>query len=630
MNPASEAAFFDPFYKCLPVPIVILKPSAEDLRIVYTNPAFLQRTGISRDLTGSVFREVMIEDLGADGTYLENMDARSGLMFPQDFRIAPRMGQELPFIGFFLNRVDAALEGDFVCGIFDSGSQTSPGAQREHEKILSLLGQIEELTQFGTWEIDLATLQLKWSEGMFRITGYRPDEIELTKENGFAILHPDDRHPISVMIERAKADRQGIYAPLRLITKDGSIRHIISRGMVICENNEPIRLFGVSQDVTEQVLNHKVVEDIRTHYQTLVQSVDGIFWEADAASFRFSYISPQVERILGYTPEEWIGDPEFWQKHIVPEDRDDAIQYCHVESTAGRDHQFEYRMFARDGSVVWMQDIVSVTMENGRATKLRGLMVNISDKKAAELRQQQLYEELDARALELTASNRELEQFAYIASHDLQEPLRMVTSFLTQLERKYNNLLDDKGRQYIHYAVDGAARMRQIILDLLEFSRVGRIDVPEETVDLNALMEEIRELFSDQLAESNGQFLYEPMPTIVALRASLLQVLQNLVSNALKYHSPDRPPVVQLAVNRDGRFWHFTVADNGIGIEQEYFEKIFVIFQRLHPKHEYSGSGIGLAICKKIADNLGGKIHIASEPGKGSTFHFLLPVRKLP
>lgn len=229
---------------------------------------------------------------------------------------------------------------------------------------------------------------------------------------------------------------------------------------------------------------------------------------------------------------------------------------------------------------------------------------------------------------ELALSNSELEQFAFVASHDLQEPLRMITSFLAQIEKKYQDILDEKGKKYIYFARDGAKRMRHIILDLLEFSRVGRSDEDKENVDVGSLLEEIMTLNHKVIKEKGALIKWDEgnFPVVYTFKSPLRLVFQNLIGNGLKYQNDGTVPRINITFDEsDETEWHFIVSDNGIGIEREYFEKIFVIFQRLHYKNEFSGTGVGLAICKKIIENLGGKIWVVSEFGKGSDFHFSLP-----
>jgi light-regulated signal transduction histidine kinase (bacteriophytochrome) len=235
---------------------------------------------------------------------------------------------------------------------------------------------------------------------------------------------------------------------------------------------------------------------------------------------------------------------------------------------------------------------------------------------------------LEIRAQELSNSNKELEQFAYVASHDLQEPLRMVNNFLTQLEKKYADQLDDKAKQYIYFAVDGAKRMRTIILDILEFSRIGKYDEPMKLVDLNQVVDEVCKVLNNTITEKNAEIEYDNLPFLNTYQIPVQQVFMNLIGNSLKYCKLDVNPRIKITCTESDEFWKLAVSDNGIGIEEEYFDKVFEIFQRLHSKGEYSGTGVGLAIVKKTIENLGGEIWLESKIDVGTTFYFTLPKNK--
>ncbi|HET7896466.1 MAG TPA: ATP-binding protein, partial [Flavisolibacter sp.] len=211
----------------------------------------------------------------------------------------------------------------------------------------------------------------------------------------------------------------------------------------------------------------------------------------------------------------------------------------------------------------------------------------------------------------------------YVASHDLQEPLRMVTSFLGLLQKKHAGEFDETSKKYIHFAVDGAERMKGLIQDLLQYSRLDAAAEKFTPVDGNHLLQEVLHLFAASIAETGAVVRYEALPVVWGNKTQLLQLFQNLVGNALKYRS-EKQPLITVHCREEDRRWLFAVSDNGIGIDPKYFQKIFVIFQRLHNKSEYSGSGIGLAICKKIVENHGGKIWVEANPAGGSTFYFTL------
>lgn len=231
---------------------------------------------------------------------------------------------------------------------------------------------------------------------------------------------------------------------------------------------------------------------------------------------------------------------------------------------------------------------------------------------------------LEQQTKELKLSNSELEQFAYVASHDLQEPLRMITSFMKRLDDNYSEVIDDKGRKYIQFAVDGAQRMRQIIVDLLEFSRIGRMEDKHEHVDLRELITEIESSYTELIQRRALIMKVSDLPTLKTFKAPIRQVFQNLISNAIKYQKPGNIPEIKIHCNEKESSWEFSVADNGIGIAEEFYDQLFVIFKRLHTNGTYQGTGMGLAVTKKIIENLGGRIWISSEEGKGSTFYFTI------
>lgn len=232
--------------------------------------------------------------------------------------------------------------------------------------------------------------------------------------------------------------------------------------------------------------------------------------------------------------------------------------------------------------------------------------------------------ELEAKAEELTRSNRDLEQFAYVASHDLQEPLRKVASFCQLLQRRYGDQLDDRAQQYIGFAVDGAQRMQRLINDLLAFSRIGRITAGFKTVDLDRVLPEVTSQLEAR-AGDQAEITWTDLPSVEGEEPLLTTLFVNLVGNSLKFRRPDVPPVIRVTAERDGDHWRVNVRDNGIGIEREFADKVFVIFQRLHPRDAYEGTGIGLAIVKKIVEYHGGRIWLDLDVEVGTSIWFTLP-----
>lgn len=263
-------------------------------------------------------------------------------------------------------------------------------------------------------------------------------------------------------------------------------------------------------------------------------------------------------------------------------------------------------------------EVVLNPINNGNNRKIVAAITDIT------LRKKHL-QEIQNYTKQLKKSNEELEQFAYVASHDLQEPLRMVSSYTQLLAKRYQNKLDDDANEFIHYAVDGAKRMQKLIQDLLKFSRLGNQSMEFTAVDTDQLTNDVIENMFMSVDESKTTITKNDLPVVSGNPTQLFQLFQNLLGNSIKYRHPDRINHVHISAQSLGNTWQFCIQDNGIGIEPQYFEKIFQIFQRLHNKDEYSGTGIGLALCKRIVHNHHGKIWVESEWEKGTRFYFTLP-----
>ncbi len=338
--------------------------------------------------------------------------------------------------------------------------------------------------------------------------------------------------------------------------------------------------------------------------ELLINPGDGAIVDANEAAERFYGWDAATLRTMRMT------DINILPAEQVRAEMASALRY-------GRDHFF-FRHRLASGEV---RDVEVRTgpIDDQDRQLLYSIVHDVTERKIAE---QALVDTLQ----ELERSNAELEQFAYIASHDLQEPLRMVTSYLGLIRRRYDDRLDDDGREFIGYAVDGAHRMQTLISDLLIYSRVGRLGKPFAPVDLGKVVDAVAVTLRLVLNESGGALTCGPLPTVLGDEQELLRVFQNLIGNALKYRDPDRPPRISVHGRRDGTMWRIEVTDNGIGIPAEFTDRIFLIFQRLHNRAEYSGTGIGLAICKKVVERHQGSIGVLSLPGEGSVFWFTVPV----
>jgi PAS domain S-box-containing protein len=365
------------------------------------------------------------------------------------------------------------------------------------------------------------------------------------------------------------------------------------------------------QDIDTRKRAELAVMNVLEEKANILESIDDAFFTVDK-NWAITYWNKIAEQELGKSSAELVGK-SIWE--VFPEALNSpGFIYYHRAVVENKAQHFETLI---EATATWYE-VTAYPSSNGLSVYFK----NITERKQQEIQLHFLNESLQKQSNALAVSNKELEQYAYVASHDLQEPLRMVTSFLTKLEMNYGSSLDQKARQYIGFAVNGAKQMRQIILDLLDFSLVGKNEDDWEETDLNRLLEEILLLQQETIEETKAQIKVDKLPVVKIQKAPMRQVFQNLVNNGLKYQQQGTVPEIKIASKDAGTHWQFSVADNGIGIEKAYFEKIFIIFQRLHNKGEYSGTGIGLAVTKKIIEKMGGEIWVESSEGGGSTFYF--------
>ncbi len=360
----------------------------------------------------------------------------------------------------------------------------------------------------------------------------------------------------------------------------------------------------------------------------------------------------ECERVTGYRADEVVGNPQIME--LLYPDVAYRQQMTLAWSDRGNDYrQWEWEITCKDGSIktISWSNISDRFPIPGWASW--GIGLDVSDLKRAEAALKRLNEALEIKVQErtaelnqtnedLTRSNQELEQFAYVASHDLQEPLRAVIGYTQLLSKNYPDHLDETGQQYAAYVVEGGLRMQQLIQDLLEYSRVGTRDLVFTAVDCNAILKWVLDNLQVAIAESSATITYDPLPVIIADKTQLTQLLQNLIGNAIKFRREEplfihisawsaakiAPDPQHLAPNSSE--WLFSIRDNGIGIKPRYLERIFEIFKRLHTRREFPGTGIGLAICKKIVDRHSGRIWAESQPEIGTTFYFTIPYPSIP
>jgi PAS domain S-box-containing protein len=353
-------------------------------------------------------------------------------------------------------------------------------------------------------------------------------------------------------------------------------------------------------------------------------------WELEVANNLLTW-SDEVYRIFGLQPQEFKATYEAFLEAVHPDDRKAVDEAYSGSLRDGKDtYEIEHRLVRKlTGEVRIVQEKCGhIRDRSGRIIRSIGMVHDITELKRAELEIREMNESLEnkvaERTAELTRSNADLQQFAYVASHDLQEPLRNVASCLQLLEKKYKNNLDAKADQYIHYAVESSVRMKNLILDLLTYSRIGTRGNPRKQTDCEQILDQTVRNLRSAISEAGAVITRDPLPTILADNAQLMQVFQNLIGNSIKFRGEQQPHVHVSAV-KNKKEWIFSVKDNGIGIESRHLDRIFVIFQRLHKRSQYGGTGIGLAIVKKVVERHNGRVWVESEFGSGTTFYFTIP-----
>jgi PAS domain S-box-containing protein len=368
----------------------------------------------------------------------------------------------------------------------------------------------------------------------------------------------------------------------------------------------------------------KLAESSRRRLDSIISNLPGMVYENEfdpaTGQQRNTYISPYAVTMFGYDADRLKNDPDLWQMLVHPDDVPAMAEELGKQLAVGNTGRVTYRAFRSDGRLIYCEQMFTLLKDaDGRPIGTAGLVLDVSERKLAE-------EEAKQFAEELRRSNAELEQFAYVASHDLQEPLRMITSYLQLIEQRFTGQLDSDAREFIGFAVDGAARMKSLIIDLLTYSRVQRAKLDFGLVSMKSVLDQATSNLKVTIDECQAQITSDQLPDVTANQGQMIQLMQNLIGNALKFRR-ELPPKIHISCEKGKTEWIFAVRDNGIGIEEEYKDRIFVIFQRLHGRDQHPGTGIGLAVCKKIIERHNGRIWVESKVGEGASFYFTLPFK---
>lgn len=457
---------------------------------------------------------------------------------------------------------------------------------------------------------------ISWNEYLECVTGYTHQEIESAHPIDF--FQGVDKDLISGCIEQAFSEGKASTEAV-LIAKNGAGIPYWFTGRRIEFNDRPcIIVMGI--DITARKAAERVLLDL----SAAVNASGDVVFMTDLDG-TITSVNARFTELYGYTAEEVVGKVTPRILRSSQHDRDFYRQFWDSIRN-GENRLIEVMNITKDGRLVPIEGAVTPFRgDDGNVAGFMAIQRDISERKRATTELVRLNEAMGVKMRELEMAYHDLEQFAFVASHDLQEPLRMVSSFMELLRSKYSSQLDENAMKYIHFATDGASRMRSIILDLLEYSRAGKDIGPALSIDLGELVAEYKLLRRMLISEKNVTLKIAKLPVAKGYHAPLSQVIHCLLDNAIKYSAPGVDPVVKISCTKTADECIVSICDNGIGIEAQYFDKIFAIFQRLHNRDEYEGTGIGLAIVKKHVQSWGGRVWVESTPGKGSCFYFTLP-----
>lgn len=464
----------------------------------------------------------------------------------------------------------------------------------------------------GVWDWNIITNELYWSKKLLDIMGIDDQEFRPHYNEFSSRLHPEDKENTEKMLFAHLKKQCPFDTEYRLRRNDGKYVWIHALGQAQWNaNDEPTRMAGSVNDISER----KEAEKKMGLLASIVESSEDAIISTTLDSVIVSW-NKAAESLFGYAAEDIIGK---YINVIIPLERQDEERIILSEMKQGKPirHMGTIRM-RRDGSYIDVALTISpVTDTRGKIIGVSKIVHDMSDHKKAERERESLI-------AKLAESNTELERFAYIASHDMQEPLRMVKNFSRLIAEEYTDKLNEEGKEYIDIVITGAERMQAMVDDLLEYARMGSNNIQDVLVNADEEIKHVIENLSTLIKECNACITYDDLPKFKGNPVQFMRLLQNLIGNGLKYQKQGNTPKIHIAVQNKGEHWCFSVQDNGIGIDEEFVNQVFEPFKRLHSWDEYRGTGIGLAVCRKIVENHGGKIWVTSLPGEGSIFYFTL------
>ena len=485
-------------------------------------------------------------------------------------------------------------------------------AEAEAKRQAERLDLVLQASNDGWWDWDVVNDWMFYSPRWWNMLGYAPNDLPPGRRMCHSIVHPDDVKVLDILFGQGP---DSCELEFRLRHKDGHYVPVLARTHVVRDAvGRPLRVSGANLDLTERKRAEAQLRASEETFRSLYElspygmarnRMDGTFCDVNRAFLD----------IVGYDKQELLG-LSYWD--ITPESyaEQESIQLREIDArNAYGPYEKEY--IHRSGRLVPVRLRGVRVIGSDGVPYIWSIVEDITERRTAD-------RAVRESSVELARSNADLEQFAYVASHDLREPLRMVSAYVSLLERRFGEVLGQDGRDFVAFARDGAQRMDRLICDLLDYSRVKRMGDDIVAVDADEAVTAALQNLQTAIQRAGAEVSVDPLPRVLAAPVQLQRLFQNLIGNALKYCDTTRPPRIHIAAETSDGVVRFSVADNGIGIDPQYHERVFGIFQRLHTRQEYDGTGIGLAICRSILERHGGRIWVESTPGEGSTFLFTL------
>jgi PAS domain S-box-containing protein len=546
------------------------------------------------------------------GVVRQMQDEELRLLMLRDADAKLRLSQTktVLILGTFLGLLIVSAAGWSVQSDSDKRGLAEEALRDQEEKYRLLIDGVQDYAIFA---LDPYGMVASWNAGAERIKGYRADEIIGKNFSRFYLQSDIDQGKPKAELQIAAACGRSEVEHWR-VRKDGS--RFWANVVITAAHNSSGSLLGfseISRDISER-------KETEAKYRGLLEAAPDAMVVVNQGG-EIVLLNLQAEKQFGYHRDELVGQkvkniiPEGFAERVIADGTRSAAEALAQQIGTG----IELHGRRKDGSDFPIEIMLS-PLESTEGILVTAAIRDITVRKDTETH-------LVKTVGELKRSNDELQQFAYVASHDLQEPLRMVASYTQLLAKRYKGRLDSEADEFIAYAVDGSNRMQGLIRDLLAYSRAGTNGKALREFSSEKALKEALSNLRVTIQESGALVTHDSLPTITSDDTQLVQVFQNLVGNAIKYRSAEVPQVHVSATKNGAKEWIFSVRDNGLGIDPQYFERIFVLFQRLHGREEFKGTGIGLTICKKIVERLGGRIWVESQPEKGSTFCFALPER---